>query len=116
MIDTDYKNVRLNLRNELNQIKASRNTYYESDIRTTSPNKSSKNRSKSFEIIKTQKSNNPRINSTRNSSKKMKIHSVDLRREIEDPANDGVKDEIERVMHFYKQIEQLKNDFNVIEK
>ena len=93
----------------------SKNTY-EQTVKTTNPNKNSKNRSKSYEYTKSQKSQYNQGAFTKASIKKLRVNSFDLRREVEDPLNDHVKDEIERVIHFYKQVEQLKTDFNLIEK
>lgn len=117
MIDFDNRSNKIKLKNDLNQINFFQTTKLDSEIKTTIPNKSSKTRSKSADLFKTQNSNNKmRKISTRHSSRKTRIYSVDLNREIEDPANEGVKDEIERIIHFYRQIEQLKNDFTVIDR
>jgi len=117
MIDFDTRSNKIKLKTDLNQMNFFQTSKLESDIRTTIPNKSSKTRSKSVDLFKSQNSNNRiRKISTRNSSRKTRIYSVDLKREIEDPANDGVKDEIERIIHFYRQIDQLKNDFSNIDR
>jgi hypothetical protein len=117
MIDYDNRSNKIKPKNDLNQINFILKSKLDSDIRSTIPNKSSKTRSKSVDLFKSQNSNNRiRKVSTRNSSRKTRIFSVDLKREIEDPANNGVKDEIERIIHFYRQIEQLKNDFTIIDK
>ena len=93
----------------------SKNTY-EQTVKTTNPNKNSKNRSKSYEYTKSQKSQFNRGPFTKTSIKNLRVLSLDLRTEVDDPSNEYVKDEIERVIHFYKQVEQLKTDFNLIEK
>lgn len=117
MIDFDTISNKIKLKSDLYQMNLIHTTKIDSELRTTMPNKSSKSRSKSVDLFKTQNSNNNlRKVSTRNSSRKTRIYSVDLKREIEDPANEGVKDEIERIIHFYRQIEQLKNDFTVIDR
>jgi len=116
MIDFDSsKSKKRKIRNETNPINIIQNTKFDSENRTISQIKNSKSRSKSADLFSNHK-NKIKITSGRNSSRKSRIFSVDLRREIDDPANDGVRDEIERIIHFYRQIEQLKNDFNVIEK
>ena len=84
--------------------------------RSTNPNKTSKNRSKSYEYTKSQKTQLNQGAFTKSSIRKLRIHSLDLRREVDDPQNEHVRDEIERVIHFYKQIDQLNSDFNSIEK
>lgn len=118
--NNDYISTRLNIRNEINIIKSRGNSTninnMESSIKNTSPSKASKNRSRSFDFSKTGKSNFYYNITTKNSSKKTRYFSVDLRREMDDPANDGVRDEIERVIHFNKQIEQIKSDFILINK
>jgi len=117
MIDNDSRSNNIKLKNDLNHMNFILKSNLDSDIRSTIPNKSSKTRSKSVDLFKSQNSNNRiRKVSTRNSSRKTRIFSLDLKREIEDPANNGVKDEIERIIHFYRQIEQLKNDFTIIDK
>jgi hypothetical protein len=117
MADYDNKSLNKKIRTDNNFINLLQITKLETEIKTTSLNKSSKIRSKSADIYRNKiSSNRIRLFTSRNSSRGTRIYSVDLKREIEDPANDGVRDEIERIIHFYRQIEQLKNDFNIIEK
>lgn len=101
-------NQRLDSRNIINTTK---NTLQDYTVKTTNPNKNSKNRSRSGEYNKSQRSY-----FTKTSIKKLRVHSLDLRREKDDPHNDYVRDEIERVIHFHKQVEQLNSEFNQIEK
>ena len=119
MLDTDYQKNFRNQRIDTRNNNISKNTLNEYTIKTinTNPNKNSKNRSKSNEYSKSQKSNNFKQNVfTKTSIKQLRVHSLDLRREVDDPINDYVKDEIERVIHFYKQVEQLNSEFTSIEK
>lgn len=119
MIDYDNRSNKMKTKNDFNQTNLFPATKLDSDIRSTIPNRSTKTRSKSVDLLKSQTRNNNnkmRKVSTKNSSRKIRIYSVDLNREKEDPSNDGVKDEIERIIHFYRQIDQLKNDFSMIEK
>ncbi len=117
MIVHHNRSNKIKLKSDLNKNNFTYSTKFESEIKTTINNKSSKSRSKSLDFFKTQNSDNKmRKVSTRNSSRKRQIYSVDLKREIEDPGNEGVKVEIERIIHFYRQIEQLKNDFIFIDK
>ena len=110
------KNIKTNLNIKTNKKKLGILSTQTDEIKITSPNKTFQNRSKSFEFSKLRKSEFINFISTKISSKKTRIHSVDLLREVEDPANQHLKDEIERIIHFYKQIDQIKNDFKLMEK